>query len=177
MLQLIYGGSGSGKSEYAESLVMQEEEGKRFYVATMQVYDEESRKRVERHKAMRADKKFDTIECERNIDKVCQMGITDKDTILLECLSNLVANEMFSTQQQNLPDAKLLAEHIFQGLCKLHGACKNLIIVSNDIFSDGVTYDHSVEQYIKTLGILHQKLADQADSVTEVVYGIPIKIR
>ena len=177
MFQLIYGGSGSGKSEYAESLVVREKEGKRYYVATMQVYDEESRKRVERHRAMRAGKKFDTIECEKEIARVCSSGITRKDTVLIECLSNLVANEMFSSDGDTFPDAELLAEQIFQGLCKIREACGNLIIVSNDIFSDGEQYDESVEQYIRALGILHQLISKEADSVIEVVYGIPIPIK
>lgn len=174
MFHLIYGGSGSGKSEYAESLVRKEKQGQRYYVATMQVLDEESRQRVERHKAMRAGKKFVTIECSRKIETIMQMGITGQDTVLLECLSNLVANEMFLPDQKQLPDAEQLAEDIMDGIQKVRKGCKNLLIVSNDIFSDGQQYDESVEQYKRALGILHRRIAQQANQVTEVVYGIPI---
>ena len=62
MLILVSGGSASGKSRYAEELVVRTQAGERIYVATMQVWDAESRKRVERHRAMRAGKGFRTVE-------------------------------------------------------------------------------------------------------------------
>lgn len=196
MVTLIYGSSGSGKSEYAESLAVKADmltidrceaeanmqtaqtgisQGKRYYVATMQVYDEESKRRVIRHRAMREGKKFVTIECEREIEQICRQGITRQDIVLLECLSNLVANEMFSTEE--IPDTDRLVEKIAGGLEEVSKHCRHLIIVSNDIFSDGVSYDKSTEEYIKALGLLHQKIAVTAQHVTEVVYGIPIKIK
>ena len=41
MIYLVTGGSGSGKSEYAEHLVMSSGCTVRYYVATMTVYGEE----------------------------------------------------------------------------------------------------------------------------------------
>ena len=43
MIVLVIGGSGSGKSAYAEKLVKQFSENKRVYIATMRVWDHESR--------------------------------------------------------------------------------------------------------------------------------------
>ena len=48
MIALITGGSGCGKSTYAEKLIASTPPGGRLYIATMQVYDEESQKRVAR---------------------------------------------------------------------------------------------------------------------------------
>ena len=62
MFVLITGGSGSGKSEYAEGLALKLEPGKKLYLATMMVWDEEGRKRVSRHKKMREGKRFETVE-------------------------------------------------------------------------------------------------------------------
>ena len=52
MITLVLGGSGSGKSAYAEHLL----DGKtnKYYIATMQVYDAEGGKKVARHRRLRA---------------------------------------------------------------------------------------------------------------------------
>ena len=46
---LVTGGSGSGKSEYAEQRILESGFSLRYYVATMEVFGEEGRKRVEKH--------------------------------------------------------------------------------------------------------------------------------
>ena len=51
MITLVTGGSGSGKSAYAESLLYSCE-GIRYYIATMQIYDAEGEKKVERHRKL-----------------------------------------------------------------------------------------------------------------------------
>ena len=92
MLILVSGGSASGKSRYAEELVVRTQAGERIYVATMQVWDAESRKRVERHRAMRAGKGFRTVE--RPV-RLGEMPVPEGAVVLLEDLSNLAANEWF----------------------------------------------------------------------------------
>ena len=60
---LVIGGSGSGKSAYAEKVALEcQKEKRHFYLATMHVFGEEGQKKVERHKRMRAGKGFVTIE-------------------------------------------------------------------------------------------------------------------
>lgn len=68
MITLVTGGSGSGKSAYAESL-LSSCEGIRYYIATMQIYDAEGEKKVERHRKLRAGKGFLTIESPMNVGK------------------------------------------------------------------------------------------------------------
>ena len=80
MLTLVLGGSASGKSEYAESLVLQTT-GPRFYLATMQVWDAECAARVEKHRRMRAEKRFETVECPLHLDAV---RLPARGTALLE---------------------------------------------------------------------------------------------
>ena len=69
MITLVTGGSGSGKSAYAESLLYSCE-GIRYYIATMQIYDAEGEKKVERHRKLRAGKGFLTIESPINVGKI-----------------------------------------------------------------------------------------------------------
>ena len=63
MFHLITGGSGSGKSAYAEQCILDFQGNNRIYIATMYPFDEESHKRIQRHREMRKEKKFSTIEC------------------------------------------------------------------------------------------------------------------
>ena len=70
MIVLVTGGSGCGKSTWAEKLMDNLQYDRRFYIATMQVYDEESRQRVARHRAPRADNNFVTFEYEKDMDSV-----------------------------------------------------------------------------------------------------------
>ena len=92
MLHLITGGSGSGKSRYAEGEILKLGPGRRIYIATMYPYDEESFRRIERHRAMRAEKQFETMEC---YAALFHREFPEGANYLLECMSNLVANEMF----------------------------------------------------------------------------------
>ena len=54
MMTLVVGGADSGKSEYAERLVVRAGEAPRVYIATMQPFDQESLRRIEKHRRMRA---------------------------------------------------------------------------------------------------------------------------
>ena len=73
MIALVIGGSGSGKSAYAEQMAVKAAgNGSLYYVATMQVYDEEGKKKVERHQKMRAGKGFLTIEQPRRLKEAAK---------------------------------------------------------------------------------------------------------
>lgn len=170
MVHLITGGSGSGKSAYAEEQILKLNGENRIYIATMYPYDEESRQRIKRHRKMRAEKKFTTVECYRNLKSV---SVPEQADILLECMSNLTANEMFWPEGAG----KNTAEQILEGIKRLAEKCRNLVIVSNEIFSDGIDYGDETREYQKTLGRINRCIAESADRVTEVVYGIPLEVK
>ena len=73
MLTLVLGGAASGKSAYAESLVLKTGLP-RYYLATMQVWDAECAARVEKHRKMRAQKQFETLECPLHLDRLALPG-------------------------------------------------------------------------------------------------------
>lgn len=91
MMILVTGGSGSGKSAFAEDQVVSFGEAERVYIATMFPLMKRA-KRVQRHRNMRSGKGFETIECYTDL---AQVRVSKGSTVLLECMSNLVANEMF----------------------------------------------------------------------------------
>lgn len=104
MITLITGGSGSGKSAYAEKYIcrVSNENGykEKYYIATMQVFDDEGQRKIDRHRRLRAGKGFITIEQPRDIQNAVsklqsESSLKTGRSALLECMSNLVANEMF----------------------------------------------------------------------------------
>lgn len=167
MFTLITGGSGSGKSEFAEDLATSYPNQNRIYIATMYPYDEECQRKINRHIDMRKLKNFHTLECYYGLkDRI----IPPNATVLLDCLSNLVANERYMNEESK----DFLVKNIIDGVKNIIAVSKHVILVTNEIFSDGVEYDMETIQYLKDLGTLNCSLAAIADEVIEVVYSIPI---
>ena len=167
MLMIVTGGSGSGKSAYAEEQIMKLGEGSRIYIATMMSFDAEGDRRIERHRKMRAAKNFQTIECYMDLSSV---NLPPDGIVLLECMSNLAANEMYAPGGAG----ENMVESILQGIQSVLSQVKALVVVTNEVFSDGQEYDSQTMQYLEYLGIINQELAKEADTVTEVVCGIPL---
>lgn len=165
MIVLVTGGSGCGKSTWAEKLISSLPNEKRVYIATMQVYDDESVRRVERHRAQRADKGFVTIECEKDL---ASAKVEKGSIVLLEDLVNLTANEMFDGGD---------VSRIVPALDSLAKKCRHLVMVTNDVFSDGIEYDEFTDGYLRQLADVNSAAAEIADCVVEVVYSIPIALK
>ena len=193
MITLVTGGSGSGKSAYAESM-LSSCEGIRYYIATMQIYDAEGEKKVERHRKLRAGKGFLTIESPINVGKIqfaCAgeaeqaqyrqeterkvQGSSEKKSALLECMSNLTANEMFT--KDGMKSEEEVVEKIVSEIQTLSQKLDNLVIVTNNVFEDGVIYDAGTMEYLRALGRINAALARLADRVAEVVVGIPVELK
>ena len=164
-MTVVIGGSASGKSEYAESLVLRNPERSRIYIATMQPFGEEAHQRIARHRAMRAAKGFDTVECYTDLASV---SVPQGSTVLLECMSNLCANEFFSGSGKDTADT------ILRGVEGLKRQCGRLIIVSNEVFSGGSRYEGETLEYLRVLAEINRRLAAMADDVCEVVCGVPV---
>ena len=167
MMILVTGGSGSGKSAFAEDCIVAFGNARRIYIATMYPFDEESRKRVKRHQAMRQGKGFDTLECYTGLSRA---SVPKGTTVLLECMSNLVANEMFQEEGAH----ENTVEAVLKGVRHIREQAGNLVIVTNEIFSEAADYQGETGLYQEYLGQINQKIAEIADQVVEVVYGIPV---
>ena len=141
----------------------------------MQVYDAEGRKKVARHQRLRAGKGFQTIEQTRDIHKAAEIIVRDRkqteNAALLECMSNLTANEMY--QENGSGDA--CVQEILKGIHHVLSHSDHLVFVTNEIFSDGIEYDPETTRYQQYLGEMNCELAKLADVVVEVVYSIPLE--
>lgn len=185
MIYLVTGGSGSGKSAYAEELVQQAGRAKRFYVATMEIFGEEGKKKVERHRKLRQGKGFLTVECPKELDKLA-LEEAEERVVLLECMANLAANELFSAQEEGseeraeeaLQDRIWAAgERMKKGIRHLEAQCRLLVVVSSEVFSDGIDYEEETKAYIRLLEEINCWLGKRAEKVVEVVYGIPVVLK
>ena len=195
MVVLVTGGSGSGKSAFAEEYLMRlsTQAETKYYIATMQPFGEESLAKIRRHQRLRAGKGFTTIEQSRDLTKAAQRiakpsnqfqeeAVTVnrpensvpfiRDTALLECMSNLVANEMFAENKIRLRDE--VTAQILDGIEALNSQLAHFLIVTNNVFEDGIVYDTSTMEYLRALGSINVRLAERSDVVVEVIAGIPV---
>ena len=171
MLILVTGGAASGKSAHAERLLCEAAPSSRLYLATMQPFGAAAQARIARHCALRQGKGFETIE--RPLD-LAELALSQHyDGILLEDLGNLLANEIFAPEGAG--DAAFGST--LAGIDHLQDCCETLVIVTNEIFSDGLPYPPETVQYIGLLGQLNAALCARAEAVYESVCGILLPVK
>ena len=172
MLILITGGVKNGKSSLGEDMCREIASGKLCYIATMyrNPDDDEVAQRIARHREMRANKGFRTFERYTDIGSLELGGY---DTALLECLPNLLANEMFMKPGGTFG----AADRIGHGLTALKRNIRNLVVISNEVGADGVDYSEETRDYQAALAALNAQLGAFADAVYEVVCGIPVRLK
>lgn len=173
MITFIVGGSKNGKSHMAEKIVTSGVSEHLYYVATMHKDDEESKQRVLRHRMKRQGKGFITVEQYVSIGRITEQFQGKNVSVLLECLSNLLANEMFDMNGTKVH----VVEKIIEDINKIAQQVEHLVIVSNQVSDDGCEYDCDTMDYIQKLGTLNQEITKIADCVIEAVCGIPIVIK
>jgi adenosylcobinamide kinase/adenosylcobinamide-phosphate guanylyltransferase len=169
---LVIGGSASGKSEFAERLVTRYP-APRFYVATMEPFGAAAEARIARHRVLRAERGFVTIE---QYTSLAELRLPARGSVLLECLGNLAANEIFSPSGVGI-SAELAADAIVQGVISLAAQCDNLVLVGNDVFADGLRYEFETVRYAEILGAATRALAAFCGEAFEVVCGIPLRLK
>lgn len=160
MKVLIIGYPDSGKSKLAEDMVMEmSAPGERMYLATMIPYGDEGRERVAKHRKMREGKGFKTVETPFDASAAAESAGAGKNTtVLLECLSNLVANELFERHAEGGE----VIERVTADMERLADMARDLVIVSNH-FEITWSFDEETVQYARTLDEVNERLAGSAD--------------
>ena len=190
MFILVLGGSGSGKSERAEEAVKSLSKGQpAYYLATMRRDGEEAERRISEGRERETEREWSCEGSERwsgegRLEKRRELRDT---TVLLECLSNLVANELFPREGDGLPDPFRQAEgaeaflypRLKREMDTMLDLPRNLVVVTNDIFGEGLLSgdehdDPYIKSYLSILAKLNNYLAARADQVVEAVVGIPV---
>ena len=180
MTVLVLGEPDSGKSRYAEDVALtmcQGIGGELYYIATMNVVDEESEARVRKHRQMRDGKGFVTLEIPYRVDRALEyIPSPERAVVLLECISNLTGNEMYDNADRSydhcagsgdrwLSDT---ADAIVADIRMLSGAVRDLVIVANRFEPDAKGYDDMTRLYVELNNTVNERLSEFADRVAGV---------
>ena len=168
MTTLITGGSKCGKSSLAER-ILDGFHGRKFYIAAMQPFGDDAFEAIERHRKMRQGKGFETIEKYTDLH---ELSFPADSAALLECVGNLCANEMFRDNEVVCP-----IDAVLRGIRSVSESVSELVIVTNQVGSDGIAYSEETSRYIRYLGEINRCIAGFADNVIECVYGIPLLLK
>lgn len=163
-LILISGSNDSGKSLFAEELVSRAS-GSRYYIATMRPCIEENYMRIEKHRKQRSGLGFTTLELPYSLN--CAADIMENSVVLLEDVSNLLANVIFEKGGS--------AKSVFDEICELQNRCRLLIAVTiSGLTVDDENYDGGTMNYINELNNINKMLFERADAAVKMHGGIPI---
>ncbi len=170
---LVTGGQRSGKSVYAESLALKLSD-RPVYVATAHIWDEEFRRRVERHKARRGSQ-WTNIEEERQLSRHDLTG----RVAVVDCLTLWYTNFFFN--RDNTDGEQPSVDEVLKGLKaefdRFTDQDATFIFVTNEIGSGGVS-DNAVQRRFTDLeGWMNQYVAMRADDVVLMVCGIPMNVK
>lgn len=168
MIVYVSGGCKNGKSSIAEkiSYSLKEDNNPFYYIATMCPCDNEDIKRIEKHKKDRQHLFFETIEIQRNIknlENICDL----RGTFLIDSVTALLANEMFINESIINNAYEKVTEDLLYIISKM----KNVVLVSDYIFSDSILYDNITNQYKKGLAFIDKNCAKKSDILIEVCYN------
>lgn len=189
------GGAKSGKSKFAEDLLLSLNSGKEknIYLATSQVFDEEMEMKVLIHKERRQDK-WETIESYKDfyeslksafVEEKSQGESVFKNNMLVDCLTNMVSNIIFEdlTIDWEKPTKKQLQSSDRRVEKEVLSLIENLekfnyvVIVSNEL-GMGIVPATPLGRYFREIaGKMNQLIAEKSDEVYFVVSGIPMKIK
>jgi adenosylcobinamide kinase/adenosylcobinamide-phosphate guanylyltransferase len=167
MTVFISGGCKNGKSTYALHAAKAIcGGGSLFYAATMIPHDDEDLRRIERHVREREGWGFSTIE--KGFD-ICEIAALTgyRATILLDSVTALLSNEMFR-EGDFFPDAGAKVISDLKALC---GGVRNIVLVSDYIYSNAETFDEMTGCYMRSLAAADREAAKLSDTVIELCSG------
>ena len=180
---LVTGGARSGKSNFAESLCIKQN-NRTAYIATSIPFDDEMKERVKKHKESRPQN-WKTYEIYKDIYTIINDISKEHKTVILDCVTLLVNNLMFTygieVDKATSQELDELEEYIKEQIKKLMEAIKKtnlyFVIVSNEVGMGIVPENKLSRIYADFVGRANQLIAKYSDEVYFVVSGIPMKVK
>lgn len=165
-LTFVLGGAASGKSVYAEQLVVLSKK-RRVYLATSQVFDDEMRHKVQRHVSQRGSG-WHTIEAPFDLGPALA-GLTSDQICLIDCATMWLSNHLLAENDLESAQNNLLAD--------LRRCAAPVVIVSNEV-GHGIVPDNTLaRRFREAQGRLNIALAAQADLVVQITAGLPLVLK
>ncbi|MPM91014.1 Bifunctional adenosylcobalamin biosynthesis protein CobU [bioreactor metagenome] len=180
---LVTGGARSGKSSFAESLCIKQN-NKTAYIATSVAFDDEMKNRVKKHQESRP-KDWKTYEIYKDIYSIVEELDKNHDTVIMDCVTLMVNNLMFThgieVDEATSEELNKLENYIREQIIKLLEAIKKtnlyFVIVTNEIGMGIVPENKLSRIYGDFIGRANQLIGSYSDEVYFVVSGIPMKVK
>lgn len=181
---LVTGGARSGKSSFAENLL----KGKDInvlYIATAIAFDDEMKSRIKKHRESRPDN-WETYEGFKNIGDGMLANISNKQGVLLDCITVMVTNLMFdylgfNNKNPSVDEFNDVEKIVQAEIIRLMEVAKTVeatfVLVTNELGS-GIVPENSLSRGFRDIaGRMNQLVARYSDEVYLTVCGIPLKIK
>jgi adenosylcobinamide kinase/adenosylcobinamide-phosphate guanylyltransferase len=165
---LVLGGARSGKSAFAEQMVLSSG-GAAHYIATGRAWDDEMRDRIAHHQQRRGDLwtiHEEPLALTETLKRLDQPG----NMILVDCLTLWVTNLML--------EEGLSVEDAFEPLVThAANAQAQIVFVSNEVGLGIVPENRMAREFRDRAGRLHQQIAAVATDVYFIAAGLPLKMK
>lgn len=170
-IYLFTGGTRTGKSkmarQFCESLP-----GKKLFLATAPVLNDEMKERVQKHQAQRDPEIWDTVEEQFSIAEI--FSRSDHDVILVDCLTMWVDNLIYKSPAIHEDDLIPFIQKTFFALEKFEGT---VVFVTNEVGFGPLPENPRTRKYRDFVGLTNTMIAKQADTVIFSISGIPLTIK
>jgi adenosylcobinamide kinase/adenosylcobinamide-phosphate guanylyltransferase len=163
-LTLVLGGARSGKSRFAEELIMRAP-APWTYMATAEALDEEMKERIAHHRSRR-DARWETVDVPLDLAGKLA-GISGP--VLVDCLTLWLSNVMLAGRDVDAESEKLIA-----ALARANGP---VVAVSNEVGLGLVPETPLGRAFRDAQGRLNQRVAAVADRVIFMAAGLPLNLK
>ncbi|EGA70474.1 adenosylcobinamide kinase/adenosylcobinamide-phosphate guanylyltransferase [Vibrio sinaloensis DSM 21326] len=173
-VHLILGGARSGKSRYAESLVLAKTNHVNcHYVATAQAFDPEMQARILHHQQRRGEQ-WSEHECPLALAPLINR-FTDSDMVLVDCLTLWMNNLIYDLGEGACDDA--IQSEVTKLVDALVESPARIVLVSNEVGLGVVPLGEVTRLFVDHAGWMNQAIAAKADEVTFIAAGLPMKLK
>ena len=166
-ITLITGGQRSGKSRFAEQMVLSLDSYP-IYMATSRFWDDEHRRRIEKHQENRGSE-WVTIEEDKKLSKHDLSG----KTILIDCVTLWVTN-FFYDFDSDIESSLSALKKEFDSFTSQDA---RFVFVTNEIGLGEMSQNKLQRKFADLQGWFNQYIASKADEVYLMVAGISMKIK
>jgi adenosylcobinamide kinase/adenosylcobinamide-phosphate guanylyltransferase len=186
-ITLVLGGARSGKSEFAEKLLIRSDKKNKGYIATCRVLDEEMEYRVRIHRDRRP-RDWKTFEILEDGGDMMNGILQQADAFLFDCLTMYVSNllmahmEKRNTETLGVADLEMLQrvlqddlDRMFRALSGVSG--REMIFVSDELGMGIVPANAMSRVYRDLVGLANQYVAARAEKVYFSVAGITTELK